>query len=122
MEKVECSSMKDGNGSIRKYFDFESIRMMLGVNYVDTEGWHMHAEAHQIIYVISGALRVFAKNKVDAISNYVIVAEDEFLSLPAGEWHNVTPNIEGTKILVLKYHSNKTNIIKSLKEDYIGMK
>lgn len=115
MYKIPCSATKNiGEESTKKYFDSNEMRMTLCENYVNEDGWHKHNMAHQIIFIISGSLKI-RKGK-----GYEIVKENEFIIIPAEEWHEVIPKTP-TNMLVIKYKSHNSNFIKQLIEDYVHM-
>ena len=113
MEKIKCNSIQDFNGSIRKYFNLIDMRLMLVEHYEDVEKWHKHETTSQIIFVIDGEIEVLSKNNTE------IINKDEFIVIPAGEWHKVSPKTKTTKLLVIKYRESNINIINELKNDYI---
>lgn len=123
MQRIESSFMQDLGGSIRKYFNFEDIRMMLVEHYADMENWHKHETTSQIIFVIEGsivALTISTDSK-SGCKGGIVLHENEFIQIPAGEWHKISPNTPTTKLLVMKYKASGTNIIDQLKKDYIHM-
>jgi len=98
---------------VRKYFDFPGIRVMLANNYKDTEGMHTHKKMSQIIYVIKGEVWVFYKDTTMS----QILNSGEILYIPPNIWHDVSAK-EGTKMLVLKYHSDNSSS-DEIKGDYV---
>lgn len=120
MHKQICTAMKDFGGSIRKYFDFGCLRIMLVEHYADLESWHKHETTSQIIYVIEGTIKVYSTTS-DGESGSEIVSENEFIVIPAEEWHKVVPETDATKLVVIKYIEQNINIIEQLKSDYVRM-
>lgn len=116
MQKVTSDTMEISGNSIKKYFNFDDIRIMIAEHYNDLDGWHKHEFTSQIIFVIEGIIEVLSKN-----SNGEIVMENEFIIIPAQEWHRVNPKTKATKFIVIKYKSNNINIIKQIKNDYVRM-
>ena len=113
MEKIECTEIKEYDNCVKKFFDFKNLRVMIGTNYKDHDGIHKHDLCDQIIFVISGKLQISVGQDKQVIS------ENEFMNIPAREWHKVEAVTKETKILVIKIINYNTDVRKILKEDYI---
>lgn len=115
MYKVPCSATKIVGESTKQYFDSDEMRITLCENYINEDGYHKHDIAHQLIFVISGSLKIKGEN------GYEVIRENESIIIPAKEWHAVMPRTLETKILVIKYKSHNANFVKQLIEDYVHM-
>lgn len=109
MQKIECTEIKETINCVKKFFTTKNIRIMTTDSYVDQDGRHKHDFCDQIIFVMSGALLV----------EDIVVMDNEFINIPAGEWHKVESLTKETKIIVLKVVNDNVSSTKILKEDYI---
>lgn len=114
MKKVDAAHLADFGGSVRKYFDFNFLRILTVEHYADMEDMHLHNKTSQILYVINGRIKV-----IDDQENEIIVNKDEFIHIPIQEFHKVSPVLKNTKILVIKYIDIGTNNIHEIKSDWV---
>ncbi len=83
MKKINVQKEKTINNCIKKYYDLNDIYISVINNYIDEDKTHKHEIADQIIFVISGTSRISSEN------NEIVITDNEFVHIPAGEFHKV---------------------------------